>query len=282
MITWNDRLLPHPLLAPWTDDYGDATFVANVPHAVLNNGKQINLTIKYHCTSQFLKELVAQKQAQYVGLIACAKTFNRRSYPTYQEEDLRVLDAPDYAAELRLTPYITSVGPIEKFASTEFVQEIRNVKHEFAIPSGSILAVGLSTDIILEEGGSPYSVVDLVPDHRVDKGSFSVDLEDNRIKIHLAPEDKQRIDVLRVHGVGSREMATLFPALYLHAVAEALRNLHDYDDTHWAHTMRRALQRNDIDEDDESLKFKALDYAQLLMEKPMGTLLKAYDSGEEE
>ena len=282
MTTWNDRLLPHPLLAPWTDDYGDATFVANVPHAVLNNGKQINLTIKYHCTSPYLRELVAQKQAQYVSLIACSKTFNRRSYSTYQEEDVQVLEAPEYAAELRLTPYIVSVGSIEEFYSAEFAQEIRDVKTEFVMPPGSILAIGLSTDITLEEGGSPYSVVDLVADPRVEKGSFQMDLEDNRIKIHLTPNDKDQIDVLRLHGAGSQEMATLFPALYLHAITEALRNLQDYDDTHWAHTIRRALQRNDIYEDDESLKLNALKYAQCLMENPLGTLLKAYDSGEEE
>ena len=47
-----------PCWAPWTDDYTDAIFVANVPHAVLNNGEQITLTIKYHCTSQILRELV--------------------------------------------------------------------------------------------------------------------------------------------------------------------------------------------------------------------------------
>ena len=69
MTTWNDRLLPHPLLAPWNDDYTDATFTAQVPHAVLNNGKQINLTIKYHLTSQALRALVEEGKARYVGLV---------------------------------------------------------------------------------------------------------------------------------------------------------------------------------------------------------------------
>ena len=26
MATWNDRTLPYPLLAPWTDDYVNAEF----------------------------------------------------------------------------------------------------------------------------------------------------------------------------------------------------------------------------------------------------------------
>ena len=34
MAGWNDRHLPHPLLAPWTDDFGPRSFGAIVPHAV--------------------------------------------------------------------------------------------------------------------------------------------------------------------------------------------------------------------------------------------------------
>ena len=61
MTIWNDRLLPYPLLAPWTDDYGEAVFLASVPHAVINNGVSINVTIKYHLTSPTLQELVANR-----------------------------------------------------------------------------------------------------------------------------------------------------------------------------------------------------------------------------
>ena len=41
MTTWNNRLLPWPLLVPGTDDYRDARFSASTPGAVLHNGKDI-------------------------------------------------------------------------------------------------------------------------------------------------------------------------------------------------------------------------------------------------
>ena len=63
MTTWNNRHLPYPLLAPWTDDYRDGIFSGNVPHVMLNNGKEISLTIKYHLTSQYLKDLIADGTA---------------------------------------------------------------------------------------------------------------------------------------------------------------------------------------------------------------------------
>ena len=280
---WIDRLLPHPLLAPWTDDYGDAEFVVNVPHAVLNNGRQINLTVKYHLTSEHLRGVIAEGSAHYVGLLACPRTFSRDAVPATIEDDLYVLDAGEYADEIRLTPYVIATKRIEGFNSDEFAEEFKVVKPGgFSIQPGSILAVGDSMTIALEEGGSPHSVIDLVPNNKVERGSFIVNLDDNRIKIYVEPEDKKKIEAFRQRGQGSQEMAVLFPAIYLHAVTEALRNLGSYSGTHWVSTMEKALARHGIEDDSEELKSRALKHAQKLMEMPMGTLLKAFDSGEEE
>lgn len=282
MTTWNDRLLPHPLLAPWNDDYKDATFAAQVPHAVLNNGEQINLTVKYHLTSQALRGLVEEGKARYVGLVACAKTFSRNSYVTDQEDELYILDATDYADELKLTPYVVAAQPIEGFIAPEHNAEIRQFKPDgFDIPAGSILAVGNSTDVTLEEGGSPYSVIDLIADANVDVGTFKVELDDNRLKVHMAPPDKSRTEALRMHGQNSKEMAILFPSIYLHAITEALRNLPEHSHRRWAQTIRKALERNGIGVDEYELQINALTYAQTLMEKPVGTLMTALDREEE-
>ena len=282
MTTWNDRLLPHPLLAPWTDDYPEASFTAQVPHAVINNGKQINLTIKYHLTSRSLRELISEGKAHYVSLVACAKTFSRNSYPCENEDDLCILDAQEYAEELKLTPYVVAKQQIEGFTSAELAEEIIHFKPDgFHIPAGSILAVGNSTEIELEEGGSPFAVIDLVADSNVASGMFKVDLDDNRIKVYMAPVDKDQIEALRQHGEHSWEMAVLFPSIYLHAISEALRNLADYPEHRWARTMQRALERHNVMVDDDELKANALTHAQTLMERPVGTLLKALGREEE-
>ena len=284
MTIWNDRLLPYPLLAPWTDDYGEAVFLASVPHAVINNGVSINVTIKYHLTSPKLQELVANEQAQYVAVIVCEKTFHRNTYATNQEDDLQILDAGDYNSELKLTPYIVSTQPIENFTSSEHIEEIRNIKPEgFDIPAGSILAVGNSANIRLDEGGSPYSVIDLVSDRNIEDGTFKVVLDDNRIKIHLSASDKNLLETLRLQEERKTDMqAIFFPAVYLHAVTEALRNLENYQGMHWEQTMRRALESHNIRVENDELVDSAYFHAQVLMEKPVGSLLTVLASKEEE
>ena len=281
MTTWNDRLLPHPLLAPWTDDYNDATFTAHAPQTVLNNEAQINFTVKYHTTSETLQQLVTNGKAQYVAVLTCEKTFSRNSFASNQEDEICVLDADQFADELKLTPYIVATKPIEGFISPEHNPEIREIKPEgFTITTGSILAVGNSTDLLLEEGGSPHSVIDLVSNPRVERGNFIVNLEDNRIKIYMFPECKQQTETMRNHGRLSLQVATLFPSVYLHAITEALRNLEDYQEHHWAQTIRRALDNHNISDDDQELKANALRHAQTLMDKPFGRLLTAFSKEE--
>ena len=107
-------------------------------------------------------------------------------------------------------------------------------------------------------------------------------MNDNRIKVYVSIQDKDRIEALRQQVTDSMENAALFPAIYLHAVTEALRNLADYPDRNWARTIRYALETNDIQADDEDLSMNALDYAQRILEKPVGRFLTAFTNRDEE
>lgn len=284
MTTWNSREIPYPLLAPWTDDYGDKEFSASVPLAVLNNGKDINLTIKYHLTSQYLLGLVSAGKAQYLAVVSCPKTSVRFAYPSTQDEEiLEELDAIEYSESIELRPYLVATENIDGFASDEHTAEFGHFKPEgFDIPAASILAVGDKTLVTLEDGDSPNSVIDLVSNPKIEDGRFEVDLTDHRIKVEVSPNDKNRIEAIRdrdkkITGV---ESVTLFPAIYLHAVTEALRNISEYPEARWVHTMRNSLDKHNINEDDEVLKDYALSYAQKLLDRPLGMLLKAFDREE--
>ena len=226
MAGWNDRHLPHPLLAPWTDDYGDRSFGAIVPHAVEGNGKNINFTIKYHLTSETLRDLITDGSAQYLTILTCPITSSRTALPATQDEDVHVLDAGDYDSYLLLTPYIVAARQLAGYTSEELADEFRQFKPKgFLVSAGSILAVGEETKMDLDDSGSPQSVIDLVSNPQVESGLFTVDLAESRIKVHVSQEDKLQIESLRERGANSTAGATLFPSVYLHAVTEALRNL---------------------------------------------------------
>ena len=283
MTTWYQRMLPYPLLAPWTDDYEEAQFSVDVADAVLNNGLQIRLSIVFRLSSNTLIDLLTNHKARYAVEVSCPRTFVRTTIETGKEDTL-VLEAEDYSEEILLTPYIVSTGPLEQFVSTEHAPEWRSHKPGgFAVPAAGILAVGFTTRIILEDA-SVFSVIDLIANTSMAAGTFHVQLEDERIKIHVPPIDKGKIEAIRKRRSSGVGFASLFPGLYLHAVADALRNLSGHENTRWAFALRNALHEvgyGDVDE--ELLRSDSLKYAQELMGRPIGSYLAvALRSDEEE
>ena len=106
MSTWHGRLFPYPLLAPWTDDYGKgSSFDVEVPEAVLNNGRQIKVSLAFSLHSAALHGLIDSDRAGYAVDISCPRTFVRTTHVTEERYTL-VLDASEYDEELLLTPYV--------------------------------------------------------------------------------------------------------------------------------------------------------------------------------
>ena len=281
MTTWHQRMLPYPLLAPWTEDYEDCSFGVNVPEAVLNNGREVRVGLVFRLHSDTLRGLIERDEARYAVEVSCPRTFVRSTHQAFEQDEL-VLEAGDYADEILLTPYIASTGVLEEFRSPEHASEWRDHRPDgFSVPIAGILAVGNSTRIILEDSGVS-SVIDLVANSNVPEGTFNVQLDDERIKIHVPVAEKEKIEAVRTRRGSSVEFAALFPGLYLHAVAEGLRNLSEHQ-TRWAFTIRNALESaGHGDVDAELLSNDALRYAQELMEQPVGAFLTAAMSSDEE
>lgn len=282
MTTWNQRMLPYPLLAPWTEDYEHSSFGVVVPEAVLNNGREVRVKLVFRLYSETLRGLIDKEDAVYAVEVSCPRTFVRSTFSVLEQHEL-ILEASDYNEEILLTPYIVSTRTLQRFNSPEHVSEWRSHRPDgFSVPVAGILAVGNSMRIILEESGVS-SVIDLVANPNVPEGTFNVELDEDHIKIHVPKVEKGRIEAVRNRRGSSVEFAALFPGLYLHAICEGLRNLSVHDHTHWSFTMRNALDRaGHSNVDAEQLNDHALRYAQELMEQPVGTFLAAAMSSDEE
>ena len=275
MSTWNQRLLPYPLLAPWTGDYPDGNFGVDVPEAALNNGREISIDLVFQLSSESLRALIDSGRASYAVDVSCPKTFVRYTSRVTWNDRL-VLEAGDYSEEILLTPYLIATCPLEGFISPEHASEwIDHRPDGFGVPNAGILAVGNTTRIVLEDAGV-HSVIDLVANPAVLEGTLDIRLDEDRIKIHVSLTDKEKIEAVRKRRGAGVEFAALFPGIYLHAVAEALRNLLECEDTRWAFAVRNALENHGLGNiGPELLRDDALRYAQELMKHPVGIFLAA-------
>ena len=286
MSGWNKRYIPYPLLAPWTDDYIEGVeFGATIPHSTRDDKGNLNLTIQYELTSEYLKNLIETDLAKYASVIECNRTFSRLSQsPSEREsEDIFVEQSSGFSDSLSLVPYVVATRRLPNFLSDEHVEEIRFINPEgFHIAPWSMLARGAEQRVELDSNSNPNSVIDLVGREEVEEGAFNIDLNENRIKIYVSHHDFPAIEAFRNNKTSiDPERAALVPALYMQAVVEALRNLNGYEDRRWHQTVVKALEEKQIDVEGEELRENALKYAQSLMSNPLGTMLRSFQRGED-
>ena len=274
MVSWNQRMLPYPLLAPWSEDYADADFGMDIPRKpLLSANSEIRLALRLNNPSPTLRALAADKKARYVVIVSCADTFMSETFDV-ADEDVIVLNAGDYAEEILLRPYLVAAQALECFTAPEHAREWKLHRPQgFSVPRAGILAVGDGHEVALGSD-DPESVIDLVADESIPDESFKVDTADERIKIYVSNEVKEKVEAIRRERATHRGFKALFPALYLHAVGEALRQLPDAGSARWTRVMRRALDNAGLgDIDAETISERSLEYAQKLMGNPLGDFL---------
>ena len=135
MTTWHQRMLPYPLLAPWTEDYENSSFGVDVPEAVLNNGRQVKIDLVFRLYSEALLNLIEKDEAKYAVEVSCPRTFVRSTHVT-SERDTLLLGASDYDEEILITPYVVSTRALQEFRSSEHALEWRDHRPEgFNVPT---------------------------------------------------------------------------------------------------------------------------------------------------
>lgn len=274
-------MMPYPVLDPWNEDYGNAEFeLETIGDPVMNAEYQITIPMQIRNSAETLRELVRDKKAAYFVMVSCEETFMSETV-LVSDNDFVILDGREYAEEALLRPYLVSVESIKGFISDEHASEWRQHRPEgFDVPRRGIMAVGEAIQVSFG-GDSLESVIDLVPNADVDSG-FEVDLGDQRIKIILSTNDKNRVEFIRMNRASNPAFRAMFAGLYLHAIVEALKNLEEYSDSRWARVMRRSLDNAGFgDKSDEEIADAALWHAQRLMKDPLGDFLDAMASGDD-
>ena len=237
---WNKRILPYPLLAPWSEDYKDGHFGIDLPGGVVENKRNISIAISVENSSAYLRGLIRKQMARYIIHVSCATTFQSETFDVDPEDRIE-LEASDYDDEITIRPYMVANTVIPRFRSKEHAEEWNRFAPDgFRVPSVGILAVG-DDHVASIRSDTPESVIDLVSTDTIGNASFKIDLTDERIRIMVSENSKLQIEGIRAQGASSSGVATLFPALYMHAVSEAIRRMTDYPETRWARTLYALL-----------------------------------------
>ena len=277
----------HPVLAPWTADYSNiSAFEIEVSESAPANPHcdALSLRVSYRLTSQLLTHLVEDASAKIGTLVTSPHTMVRRFFPHNIEDgltDMLTMRLSDFSTDILLTPYITASEDLHLPLTDEHDTEFKDTGLDgFDLSAGTVLAIGDGVKIS-NRNTALTSIVDIVSSRNLEPGIFELDYEDSRIKVFVANADLSTLRTMRT-GSGTAKRS-LYPSVYLHAIAGALRNLVSHPDQAWAPVVWTALERHgytDLNED--ALNQDAEVIAQKLMSNPLGLMLEAFVDAEED
>ena len=281
-ISFRNRNLGHPLLTPETRDYVSGGFDIEPPDA-RRGADAVTVNISYKLESEYLSGLVNDGDAAFQTLASCDGSFMREATPkTTERVQTHRFDLSRWTGVIELMPYLTAARRIEGFSSAEHDDEFRiAAPNGFVIEPENILAVGNIHEVDIDETGSASSVIDIQASPKIERGRFAIDLANPRITVLVSSAEFDILQAAIDHPSDARR-ATMWPSLYLHVIAEGVRNLPDFGDYAWTSAFKRALGKSGFDTDnDESLRENALKYAQQMIydEKsayPLGMMLDAF------
>jgi len=270
---------PHPVLAPWSDDIGNARFDTRIVFQLDEGCNQVTLRCDAVLDHPDIRALIETGSATFGCFIKCPETGMRRLQPLGFPSGSQQFAAGALLGRVQLRPMVWSTRRITGY-------EPAGAHAEFAgamdVETGQILA--LDDEQVIEVTRPPLppleSIFRIESSDEVPGGEFEIDTADDRITILMPNATYQLVQELRSADESTR--AALMNALYVPVIMEVLDQLRDGEDEfeqyRWLHPFRARCELAGVDTARPSL----LNDAQKLLQQPFASLGQLTGQGDDE
>lgn len=218
----DEMRFPHPVLAPFINDYMSGEFTTQITVKENLALSTIELTVDTDVTDSELKELIQKGRASSGVFVTGLETYFNE--PRRTGMGIVKLSFPSGALKGRVSirPLIWVEKELTGWSSKDFHPEFGSTP--FDIKKGSLLAIGDETIIhVGREKLAPIeSIFELQKAESFTTSKFSVTLDSDKVIILVDPKTHEAIGQLRASETG-RDL--LMSAVYLPAVMEVLGTL---------------------------------------------------------
>ena len=271
-----NKAWPHPVLSstesPSNRDYVNKEFQSAYKFNITEDDST-TLNIRCNLSEESILRLIERELAAYAVEVYCQKTFLRRLFKSGQQKFKHKFARGELHGRVELSSYVVCLHDVREHSSKNLHSEFgKNAKFDFS--RGDVLAVG-KPDIYWWDNEllKPVSsVFELAPDPYAPANSFRLSWENEKVKILMQDETKNRFNTLRNH----RTMPFLLTSVYLIAVTETLRMMVGSDEQdrekRWFRAIEHKLNKQNIQLDDSS-EFAKI--AQQVIDWPLSKMLDA-------
>lgn len=259
-------LMPHPILRLVNSDYGDdESFDMEKARARLLGGHVV-IEASFELSCRRLEEMIDGGQASFFVLVQCSETSYRCADTTRERKIAITIKSDDLSGKMTLTPYVIASSEVPRFGTAQYDEDL-NIGGE-DIPLGSILAVGRSQEVEIDDIGPLHSALHLTSNDKIEPGKYVIGVEGERIVVEMEHSTYEAVTRIRKNGND-----LLYSSVYQPAIEHAIREMENHDGSKWVAVLKKTLSEHGIEIDDTTPK-RAHEHAQTLLGKPLERLIR--------
>lgn len=257
------KAFPYPVLRPGSDDYRDVEFQVMVEFAIADNKVTANILFANSCDE--ISDEIEAGRAAYVCVISCRDTYIQRVIETSERSVSLEFESGKLRGEVKVNPYVVVKENITGYTCPQINPEFGD--GPFCFQAGDVLAQEETQIFYIDRDVfKPItSVFDLVKKDNLAEGLWTINFDDDHIRIEVSPKLKESIDDARND---TKNRVILKNSIYFAAVMQAVQKLQDKDesfgDRKWAKVFANQAHNRGIDIDNHD----AYLIAQQLMQLP--------------
>ena len=227
------KAFPYPVLRPGSDDYSDVEFQVMVEFEI--SGSSITANILFANSCEEIVEQIDADNAAYICVISCRDTYIQHVVETRESAVSFEFEIGKLRGEVKVDPYVVVKNNIENYVCSKINSEFGG--GPFTFRAGDVLAQEETQLFYIDRDvfKPVTSVIDLVKKDNLTEGLWTINFDDDHIKIEVGPKLKESIDDARND---NKNRVILKNSIYFVAVTQAIQKLQDkeefFDDRKWA------------------------------------------------
>jgi len=272
------KSFPHPVLREGSSDYEGVEFQVEIELHRTETTTAVALKATFDLSDEDLCKLVEEKKAEYALLLVSPRTRVRTELRSNSNKLTKTFEHGELGGEIELRPFLLATDNLTDFRAKCWHQDYEG--QNFEIKRGAVLAsdTPFRSFVDTEDEGSIGSIFQTSVGQQ-EEGTWSVALDDDRIRILLAKSDFDTFRIARARANSDSDWAYLMNGLYLtfliYVLTEADRNDAEqiYESRRWYASLQARLEEIDAPSLGSSSSGDRLLDAQRLLNFPFSRLL---------
>lgn len=247
---------PHPVLAPFNDDYTDSKFEASLEYDI--GETSTNFKITYNLKNKDIQYLIDTGNAVFVTHIECTSSMYRKAFSSKSSNSEFTVPNRKLSTQADVTFMVVTTTEIDNYTNSLLHEDYEGSLLRFK--KGAYIAVHQGGTLILEKNPlvPAKSIFNIVESDKENTLNYSLNFSNDIISISL-PKETYKV----VNKISSYEEVNplLISMYYLPALMEALMiivtdesdvddNDDRYDEKEWYKSLQLHLKRMNITENE--------------------------------